>query len=61
MYNLRSVRLPIVLLSFVLIAGSASAQSIRTISVFAHGAAVQATGPDSITIANAGQGFADRN
>ncbi|HEY6268786.1 MAG TPA: hypothetical protein VIX11_10840 [Candidatus Acidoferrum sp.] len=54
MYNLRSVRLPIALLSFALIAGSASAQSIRSISVFARGASVQATGPDSITI---GGGF----
>jgi hypothetical protein len=50
MYNLRSVRLPIVLLSLALMAGSASAQSIRTVSVFAQGASVQATGPDSITI-----------
>jgi hypothetical protein len=50
MYNLRSVRLPIALLSFALMAGAAGAQSIRSVSVFAQGASVQATGPDSITV-----------
>jgi hypothetical protein len=48
------MRLPIVLLSFAFMVASASAQSIRSISVFAHGSSVQATGPDSITI---GGGF----
>jgi hypothetical protein len=54
MNNLRSVRIPIGILSVALMAGSAGAQSIRSISTFAHGIAVQATGPDSITV---GGGF----
>ena len=54
MNNLRSVRLPLVFLSFTLMVGSASAQSILSISTFAHGSTVQATGPDSITV---GGGF----
>jgi hypothetical protein len=54
MINLRSAQLSLVVLLFSLMARSAGAQSIRSVSTFAHGTAVQATGPDSITV---GSGF----
>ena len=54
MIKLRSAHLPLAIFSFFLMARSAEAQSIRSISTFAHGAAVQSTGPDSITV---GGGF----
>jgi hypothetical protein len=47
-------RLAIAVFSSSLIAGSAGAQTVRSISTFAHGLALQSTGPDSITI---GGGF----
>ena len=49
-----SRRLSFAVSVFSLVAGFAQAQSIRSISTFATGAAVQATGPDSITV---GGGF----
>lgn len=50
MINLRLTRPLLSILSFSLVAGSAEAQSIRSISTLAHGTAVQATGPDSIAV-----------
>ncbi len=54
MNNLLSMRIHTGILSVALMAGSAGAQTIRSISTFAHGSAVNATGPDSITV---GGGF----
>jgi hypothetical protein len=54
MMKLRANRISIAVFSFSLVAGIAAAQSIRSISTFAHGTSVQATGPDSITV---GGGF----
>jgi hypothetical protein len=45
-----SARLRVVALSVISVAGSAAAQSIRSVSTFAHGTSVKATAPDSITV-----------
>ena len=49
-----TIRGALLILSSALMAGTAEAESVRSISTFAHGSAVQATGPDSITV---GGGF----
>jgi hypothetical protein len=54
MPDMNNLSTTLVVLSTVLAAGTASAQSIRSISTFARGAAVHATGPDSISV---GGGF----
>jgi hypothetical protein len=54
MIKAHAVRLAIAVFSSTLLAGPAGAQTVRSISTFAHGLAVQSTGPDSITV---GGGF----
>src|SRR5215469_18499942 len=54
MIKRRSAQLSLVIFSLSLMAESAEAQSIRSISTFALGTSVQSTGPDSITV---GGGF----